>query len=243
MAALGLPLVAVVAIAISLCGTLAMMAFSVVYADEPGTQFWAPAYMLETVGTITLVVRAPADDPVTTMSGSVCFVLGYLLLWAGYLRFFNRRPPWLPAMAVMIAYLAALVWSVIVMPHPDLRAGATMLTIALLTGLTCYSVLRYMQVELLQSQALIALLFGLLTVGSLARGLLGMSGRLPGAGFTDGPLGYGIYLVTATMWLLLATCTGMMLVRRRRLSVPASDAAPPPPHQAPPSAAGAPPPR
>jgi hypothetical protein len=166
--------------------------------------------------------------------------LGYLLLWAGYLCFFGRRPPWLAGLAIVAAYMTALIWSVAVMPHPGLRIGITMLTIAAVTAMICYSLLRHMQADLLQSQAMTALLFGLLAVGSLARGLLGIGGKLPGDDFTNGPLGYGLYLVTATVWLLIAACTGLMLVQRqrRRFSAPASDAAPRPPGPASPSAAG-----
>lgn len=241
----GLPPVGLLAIVAALCATTVMLAFSVMYPAEAGPQYWAPANMLALVSITMLVLRSPQSDVPVALGGSAGFVFAYLLLWIGYLRFLGRRPPWLAAFGIMAVYLAALAWFEIAAPNPGLRSGSSSLAVAVLAGATCCSLVRHMQVNLLQSQAVTALLFGALAVGNLARALVSFSGRLAGTGFHDGPLGYGLYLIPAVVLLLLAASTGMMLIQRRRsrLTVPASGAALPPPGPGSPSAAGDLPPR
>ena len=241
----GLSPVGLLAVVVALCGATVMLRFSATYPDERGPQFWAPGYMLVAVSIVILVIRSPQQDLLAALGGSAGFVLGYLLLWAGYLRFLGRRIPWAAATVFTTAYLVALAWFGAISPQPALRVGATSLAIALLTGATCYALVRDMKAELLQSQALTAMLFGAFAVATLLRALLGMTGRLIGTGFADGPLGYGVYLMPALVMLIMAGSTGMMLAQRRRAAVnaPASGAGPTPPRPASPSAAGDPPPR
>lgn len=242
VATAGFSIVALLAIAVTICATFVMMVVGVRSPREPAVQFWMPAAMLATVSTITLVVRPPQQDPLSAIGGSTGFVITYLLLWLGFARFLGRRPPWLMCGAIALLHLGAMAWFVLVAPQPLLRTGFTSLAIALLAAGTCITLLRQMRDDLLPSQAFVALLFGALAVGCLTRGLLGLFGTMQGTGFADSPVGDGVYLIPAVQLLLVAISIGLML-RRRPFSAPTSAATPRRPDPASPSAAGGPPPR
>lgn len=218
-----LPVIALVTLALLGINALVGVWVSVVHPREEGPATWALANVLFATGIAVLMLRVPQQEPYVALFGNIVLVVSYLLMWFGFLRFRFRAVPFVPAGIGLVAYAAAFTWFLLVQPDIVLRVSLTAGTIALLCGLTTWTMLYRIETGLVQTQAFIAMLFGALGMLNLLRAVAAATGALQPSDFGGGPLGAGIFVLPTIASLLAAAACILMLNQRlqQRLQVSA----------------------
>ncbi|MCW0233257.1 MAG: GGDEF domain-containing protein [Ferrovibrio sp.] len=218
-----LPVVALVTLALLGINVLVGVGVSVVHPREEGPATWALGNVLFAVGVAVLMLRVPQNEPYVALFGTAVFVLSYILVWVGFRRFRFRPIPYRAATAIFLAFFCAFTWFLLVDPNPVMRAAVTTSTIALLCGLTTWTMLYRIEPALVQTQAFIGMLAGALGMLYLLRCVAALAGVLQPSDFGGGLLGASIFILPTIASLLVAASCILMLNQRlqQRLQISA----------------------
>jgi diguanylate cyclase (GGDEF)-like protein len=221
--AANLPIIALVTLALLGINVLVGVGISVVHPREEGPPTWALGNVLFAVGVAVLMLRTTQNEPYVALFGNAIFVLSYILTWIGFTRFRFRPPPYRAAALIFIGYLAGFSWFLLVDPDQVVRAAITAGTIALLCGLTTWTMLYRIEAALVQTQAFIGMLAGALGLLYLLRSIAALVGALQASDFGGGPLGASIFILPTIASLLVTAACILMLNQRlqQRLQVSA----------------------
>ncbi|WP_300301927.1 GGDEF domain-containing protein [Ferrovibrio sp.] len=209
-----LPIIALATIAVAVINTLIMTGVTAVHPREAGPSTWALANITFGVGLAILVLRKPGNEPIVALSGNILFVIGYILFWFGSRQFRGQPLPWRPAAALLAAFLVPFCWFLFVTPDVAMRAAVVAGVIAMACACIAWSMLYRIETGLMQTQALIGLLFGMLSTLYLMRLFAALSGQLELDGLRAGPLGNGIFLIPALASLLATIACALMVSQR-----------------------------
>ncbi len=215
IAASNLPIIALVTLALLGISVLVSVGISVVHPREEGPATWALGNVLFAVGVAILMLRSPQQEPYVALFGTAIFVLSYVIIWAGFLRFRFRPIPYRAAIVIYALFLTAYIWFLFVDPDQVVRAAITSGTIALLCGLTTWTMLYRIEPALVQTQAFIGMLVGALGMLYLLRCVAALAGFLQPTDFGGGLLGASIFILPTIAALLVAA--GCILMMNQRL--------------------------
>lgn len=212
--ATNLPIIALVTLALLGINVLVGVGISVVHPREEGPATWALGNVLFAVGVAVLMLRSPQNEPSVALFGTAVFVLSYILIWIGFRRFRFRPIPYRTATVIFLGFLGAFTWFLLVDPDQVMRAAFTTGTIALLCGLTTWTMLYRIEPALVQTQAFIGMLVGALGMLYLLRCVAALAGFLQPSDFGGGLLGASIFILP-TIASLLVTAAGILMLNQR----------------------------
>lgn len=211
-----LPIIALATIAIAVINTLIMVGVSVVHPREAGPSTWALANITFGVGLAILVLRKPGYEPIVALSGNTLFVIGYTLFWFGSRQFKGQSLPWRGAVLLLAVFLGLFSWFLFASPDIVVRSAIAAIAIALICAFIAWTMLYRVEAALVQTQAFVGLLFGVLSALYIMRLFSALTGQLQQDGLRAGPLGNGVFLVPA-LAALLATIACALMVSQRLL--------------------------
>ncbi|WP_374466316.1 GGDEF domain-containing protein [Ferrovibrio sp.] len=211
-----LPIIALATIAVAVINTVIMAGVSAVHPRESGPSTWALANITFGVGLAILVLRKPGNEPIVALSGNALFVIGYILFWFGSRQFKGLPLPWRSAGLLFVIFFGLFSWFLLASPDIAIRAAIVAAAIALICICIAWTMLYRIEIGLMQTQAFVGLLFGMLAALYIMRSFAALAGQLNVDGLRDGPIGNGIFLIPA-MAALLATIACALMVSQRLL--------------------------
>lgn len=206
-----LPVLALMTLALLGISVLVSVWVNVMHPREQGPSSWALGTVIFATGVSVLMLRVPQEEPYAALSGNVMLVAGYLLIWIGFLRFRGWPVPYFRAVLGLLAYAAAFTWFLLAQPDIVARVTLTAITLAVICGLICWTMLYRIEVGLVQTQVFIGILFGALSMLILLRAVAAATGALQPGDFGGSPTGAKVFVfpVIATLLSVLA-CTLML---------------------------------
>lgn len=206
--------VSLVSIAIATVNVMVMLGVSLVHPRESGPPIWALGNVIFAIGIATLTLRTPETQSYLFFCGNVAFVVGYVVFWWGCARFQQRPAPYRASLAIILLHLAPFSFFLFIEPNTVARIIVMATTLAIICAAISWMMLRRIEPGLLQSQALVGMIFGVLAVLYLLRSVAVATGALDVSDFGKGPLGSGVFILPAVGSLLATAACALMLTQR-----------------------------
>jgi diguanylate cyclase (GGDEF)-like protein len=210
----GLPIIALATIAIAAINTVIMAGISAVHPREPGPSLWAMANVTLGVGIVILVLRKPVTEPIVTFSGNGLLLIGYLLFWFGCRQFKGQSLPWRGAAVLLAIAMPVFSWFLFVTPDVAIRAAIAAAAIALICAFIAWTMLYRLEAGMMQTQAFLGLIFGMLSTLYLMRLLSALTGQLQENGLQISPISNGVFLIPVVAALLATIACALMISQR-----------------------------